>query len=206
MRSRIAATSDAWRGPAKLTAPCTAGLAYGADRDDEDVVAQLATAAEHDGPRVGKNGMKRSARELRALVARQRLEVQRGGAAEAERLGDRRGTVDEPRLGREQRDRHLLAHEMAQGEQRLDRRHAAARDDDVRARRADTTQVATALRHALPSCAGPRAVRAQARFRARRRSPGTRPCARAGGRRRRAGRCRSARSRATRTPAGRRRG
>ena len=179
---------------------------HGADRDDEDVVAQIATAAEHDGPCVGKNGMQRSASELCALVTRQRLEVQRGGAAEAERLGDRRGTVDETRLGREQRDRHLLAHEMTQGEQGLDRRHAGARDDDVRARRADIPQVATALRHVRLSCADPRAPRSRARFRAGPRSRGRRRGGRAAGRRRRAGRSRSGRSRAIRTRAGRRRG
>ena len=62
--------------------------------------------------------------------------------------GDGRRTVEEARFGRDQRDGDLLAREMAHGEQRLDRRHAAARDQDARAGRADATEMRGVLRHA----------------------------------------------------------
>ena len=64
------------------------------------------------------------------MVAGDRAEIEWGGTTEPERARDRRGTVDEAVLWGEQRDRDLLAGDVAEREQRLDRRHARARDDD----------------------------------------------------------------------------
>jgi hypothetical protein len=55
-----------------------------------------------------------------------------GGVAEAEGLGDLQRSVDEVRLGGEQRHADAVARQLAEGNERLERGDAAAGDHDAR--------------------------------------------------------------------------
>ena len=152
-------------------------LRHRADGDDQRVVCELLAAGDrHTAP--GVDRVEGSTTELRALVARDRAEVERLRAAQPERAGHGRRAVDEGALGGEQADRHVRAGDVAQGEQRLDGGDAAAGDHDVRPRRADAAKVTVGFRHGGPPGARVRAGRRSRRaHRAAPRARGSAPCA-----------------------------
>ena len=107
------------------------GHAACAHGDEQGVEGERGAVAGGDGPPRGIDLFERAAHELGAEVADDAGERMVGGVAEAEGLGDRQRSVDEVRLGGEQRHADAVARELAESDQRLEGGDAAAGDHDA---------------------------------------------------------------------------
>ena len=104
---------------------------HGATRDEEQVVldVRVRRRVREVAPLVDPD--ERPARERRADLGRESLEVEPRDLAEPERLRDRHGPVREVLIRRQELHRHALRRELAQGERGLQGGDAAARDQDL---------------------------------------------------------------------------
>ena len=96
----------------------------------ESVAPSLVVTLRRDGIDL----LERAAHELGAEVADDLGERVMGGVAEAEGLGDRQRSVDEVRVGGEQRHADAVARKLTESDQRLEGGDAAAGDHDARRR------------------------------------------------------------------------
>ena len=122
--------------------------AVGAERDGVPVDGHASRAYGHEQGVEGERGavargdvaphgidlLERAAHELGAEVADDLGERVVGGVAEAEGLGDLQRSVDEVRLGGEQRHADAVARKLTESDQRLEGGDAAAGDHDARRR------------------------------------------------------------------------
>jgi hypothetical protein len=99
------------------------------EREQEHVVPELLAILGCEHVSLGIDGGHDSLVQLGARGFRQRLQREPFHLTDAKRLYDRERAVDELALGRNKVERHPVLGERAQGERRLERGDAAARDD-----------------------------------------------------------------------------
>ena len=107
------------------------GHAARAHGHEQGVERERGAVARGDGAPHRIDLLERAAHELGAEVADDLGERVVGGVAEAEGLGDLQRSVDEVRLGGEQRHADAVARQLAEGNERFERGDAAAGDHDA---------------------------------------------------------------------------